>query len=117
MPGTRGFLIVLSLDQVDEGRELRVSTGAGCQLAVARPYGLSVAAHLRDGKIDLRVFGDPASFWRDDIPKHEASLALARGTHRRNRETLHEWSRRPNFERPTTVWNNGSRASSSLQTI
>lgn len=84
MPGTRGFLIVLRLDQVDEGRELRVSTGAGCQLAVARPYGLPVAAHLRDGKIDLRVFGDPASFWRDDIPKHEASLALARGTHRRN---------------------------------
>jgi hypothetical protein len=78
MPGTRGFFNVLSLDHVDEGRELRVSTAADCKVAVARPYGLSVAAHLRDGKIEVRLFGDSASFWRDDMPKHQASLALGR---------------------------------------
>jgi hypothetical protein len=49
-----------------------VSTAADCQVAVARPYGLSVAAHLRDGKIEVRIFGDSASFWRDDMPKHES---------------------------------------------
>ena len=49
---------------MDEGQEPRVSTGGDCQVAVAGPYGLSVAAHLRDGKIDVRVrvFGDPMSF-------------------------------------------------------
>lgn len=35
-PGTWGFLNVLSLFEVDEGRELRVSIGADCQAAVAR---------------------------------------------------------------------------------
>jgi cation diffusion facilitator CzcD-associated flavoprotein CzcO len=41
-----------------------------CEVAVigAGPYGLSVAAHLRDAGIETRVFGEPMSFWRDHMP-------------------------------------------------
>ena len=49
----------------------RVSTGGDCQVVVAGPYGLSVAAHLQDGKIDVRVFDDPIVLARPH-PKHEA---------------------------------------------
>jgi cation diffusion facilitator CzcD-associated flavoprotein CzcO len=42
-----------------------------CEVAVvgAGPYGLAVAAHLTDAGIGVRVFGDPMSFWRDNMPK------------------------------------------------
>ena len=30
----------------------------------AGPYGLAAAAHLRDADVDVRVLGDPMSFWR-----------------------------------------------------
>lgn len=30
----------------------------------AGPYGLAAAAHLRRAGVDLRIFGDPMSFWR-----------------------------------------------------
>ncbi len=42
-----------------------------CEVAVvgAGPYGLAVAAHLTHAKIGVRVFGDPMSFWRDNMPK------------------------------------------------
>src|SRR4051794_29802223 len=30
----------------------------------AGPYGLSAAAHLRRSGAELRIFGDPMSFWR-----------------------------------------------------
>jgi cation diffusion facilitator CzcD-associated flavoprotein CzcO len=69
----------------------------------AGPHGLSATTHLRRAGVEVATVGDPMSFWRH--------------TYGRNQETFHEQSRRPNFERPTTVWNNGSRASSSLQTI
>jgi lysine/ornithine N-monooxygenase len=39
-----------------------------CDVAVvgAGPYGISAAAHLRQrGELDVHVFGDPMSFWRD----------------------------------------------------
>src|ERR1700747_2035832 len=43
-----------------------------CDVAVigAGPYGLSAAAHLRaaDG-LDIRVFGEPMSFWERHMPK------------------------------------------------
>src|ERR1700688_2295488 len=29
----------------------------------AGPYGLSVAAHLKHRRVDLRIFGSPMSFW------------------------------------------------------
>lgn len=35
----------------------------------AGPYGLSVAAHLRQSKIPCRVFGKPMSMWQDHTPK------------------------------------------------
>jgi FAD-dependent urate hydroxylase len=42
-----------------------------CQVAVigAGPYGLSVAAHLLHSGIATRVFGEPMSFWRRQMPK------------------------------------------------
>jgi FAD-dependent urate hydroxylase len=42
-----------------------------CEVAVigAGPYGLSVAAHLRQAGLSTRVFGEPMSFWRDHMPK------------------------------------------------
>src|SRR5580658_10924718 len=42
-----------------------------CEVAVvgAGPYGLGAAAHLIGAGIDVRVFGDPLSFWRDHMPR------------------------------------------------
>jgi thioredoxin reductase len=34
----------------------------------AGPYGLAVAAHLRERKVPLRVFGDPMASWRTRMP-------------------------------------------------
>jgi hypothetical protein len=30
----------------------------------AGPYGLAATAHLRRAGVDVRIFGDPMSFWR-----------------------------------------------------
>jgi cation diffusion facilitator CzcD-associated flavoprotein CzcO len=35
----------------------------------AGPYGLSLAAHLREAGISFRIFGKPMSTWRDHMPK------------------------------------------------
>ena len=35
----------------------------------AGPYGLSLAAHLRDAGISFRIFGHPMTTWRDHMPK------------------------------------------------
>ena len=42
-----------------------------CEVAVigAGPYGLAVAAHLKAAAIATRVFGQPMSFWRDNMPR------------------------------------------------
>jgi len=43
----------------------------GCDVAIigAGPYGLSVAAHLcRVRGLDVRVFGEPMSFWNQNMP-------------------------------------------------
>lgn len=42
-----------------------------CEVAVvgAGPYGLAVAASLKEAGIETRVFGDAMSFWRDNMPK------------------------------------------------
>jgi len=42
-----------------------------CEVAVigAGPYGLAVAAHLKAAAVAVRIFGDPMSFWRDNMPK------------------------------------------------
>ncbi len=34
----------------------------------AGPYGLSLAAHLRDAGLKYRIFGRPMHFWRDHVP-------------------------------------------------
>ena len=42
-----------------------------CDVAIigAGPYGLSAAAHLRRlNGLDLRVFGEPMSFWEQNMP-------------------------------------------------
>jgi FAD-dependent urate hydroxylase len=41
-----------------------------CDVAVlgAGPYGLSVAAHLRQSNLDIRVIGEPMSFWERQMP-------------------------------------------------
>jgi len=45
--------------------------GNACEVAIigAGPYGLSVAAHLRQAGVPVRVFGEPMSFWREHMPK------------------------------------------------
>lgn len=42
-----------------------------CALAIvgAGPYGLAVAAHLRAAQVPFRIFGDPLSFWRNNMPE------------------------------------------------
>ncbi len=35
----------------------------------AGPFGLAVAAHLKARGVATRVFGDPMSFWRQNMPK------------------------------------------------
>ena len=41
-----------------------------CEVAIvgAGPYGLGAAAHLKSAHVDVRIFGDPMSFWRDHMP-------------------------------------------------
>ncbi|NHO31375.1 NAD(P)-binding domain-containing protein [Acetobacter fallax] len=34
----------------------------------AGPYGLSLAAHLRERGVNFRIFGRPMGFWRDHVP-------------------------------------------------
>jgi cation diffusion facilitator CzcD-associated flavoprotein CzcO len=49
----------------------RSTRGSGCDVVVigAGPYGLAVAAYLKDRGGDSRVFGEPMSFWRRNMPK------------------------------------------------
>ena len=46
---------------------MRDSTGAAIPIAIAGagPYGLSVAAHLRNRGVRFRIFGPTMRFWRD----------------------------------------------------
>jgi cation diffusion facilitator CzcD-associated flavoprotein CzcO len=54
-----------------------------CEAVVvgAGPYGLSVAAHLRDAGIAARVFGEPMSFWRNNMPRGMLMRSPWRATH------------------------------------
>ena len=47
-----------------------VHSGDTCDVAIigAGPYGLAVAAHLRAADVAIRVFGEPMSFWRRNMP-------------------------------------------------
>lgn len=54
-----------------------------CEVAVigAGPYGLSVAAHLRQAGLATKVFGEPMSFWRAHMPKGMRLRSPWRATH------------------------------------
>ena len=41
-----------------------------CDVAIvgAGPYGLAAAAHLRAAGVETRMFGEPMSFWRSNMP-------------------------------------------------
>jgi len=47
-----------------------VQTRHRCAVAIvgAGPYGLAAAAHLRAAGLPIRIFGDPLSFWRANMP-------------------------------------------------
>lgn len=46
-------------------------TSVNCDVAIlgAGPYGLSAAAFLRAAGKEVRVFGEPMSFWQDQMPR------------------------------------------------
>ena len=54
-----------------------------CEAVVvgAGPYGLSVASHLRRAGIAARVFGEPMSFWRNNMPRGMLLRSPWRATH------------------------------------
>ena len=54
-----------------------------CEAVVvgAGPYGLSVAAHLRHAGIAARVFGEPMTFWRNNMPRGMLMRSPWRATH------------------------------------
>lgn len=56
---------------------------ATCEVAVigAGPYGLSVAAHLKQAGIATQVFGEPMGFWRYNMPKGMMLRSPWRATH------------------------------------
>ena len=47
-----------------------VHTRNTCDVAIvgAGPYGLAAAAHLRAAGVETRIFGEPMSFWRSNMP-------------------------------------------------
>ena len=47
-----------------------VHTRNTCDVAIvgAGPYGLAAAAHLRAAGVETRIFGEPLSFWRSNMP-------------------------------------------------
>ena len=48
-----------------------MKTSLSHQVAVigAGPYGLATAAYLRAAKIETCVFGEPMSFWENQMPE------------------------------------------------
>jgi cation diffusion facilitator CzcD-associated flavoprotein CzcO len=57
---------------------------ATCDVAIvgAGPYGLSAAAHLRaTNGLDIRVFGEPMSFWERHMPKGMLLRSPLAGSH------------------------------------
>src|ERR1700704_21842 len=57
-------------------------TAGGVAVVGAGPYGLSVAAHLRAANgLDIRVFGEPMSFWETHMPKGMLLRSPLAGSH------------------------------------
>ena len=49
----------------------QTASTSSCEVAIigTGPYGLSVAAHLRDTGVKFRIFGKPMDLWRNHMPK------------------------------------------------
>jgi thioredoxin reductase len=71
-----------------------------CEVAIigTGPYGLSLAAHLKDTGVNFRIFGKPMEVWRRHMPKammlksngYASNLSAPDG----GRSTLKAWARR-----------------------
>jgi len=75
-----------------------VHSGDTCDVAIigAGPYGLAVAAHLRAADVAIRVFGEPMSFWRRNMPAGMKLRSPWNATHiadPRNRHLLDDYFR------------------------
>ena len=57
------------------------SSTCGAVVVGAGPYGLSVAAHLRHAGIAARIFGEPMTFWRNNMPRGMLMRSPWRATH------------------------------------
>src|SRR5258708_6906350 len=67
-------MLVARADRSVMGRFIileRVLTVTTVDIAIigAGPYGLSLAAHLRDGKRSVRIFGSPMHSWSHHMPR------------------------------------------------
>jgi FAD-dependent urate hydroxylase len=71
-PRKRGFAVHEKAEKesgVLKSNAIRVN-GPDCNVTVigAGPYGLSAAAYLREAGVERRVFGEPMSFWANQMP-------------------------------------------------
>ncbi|ACL61618.1 FAD-dependent oxidoreductase [Methylobacterium nodulans] len=48
----------------------RNSSALDVAIVGAGPYGLSLAAHLREQGVEFRIFGEPMGLWKDNMPKN-----------------------------------------------
>ncbi len=76
-----------------------------CEVAVvgAGPYGLGAAAHLKAAHVDIRVFGNPMSFWREHMPGGMNIRSAWHATHLSDpnrRFTLDSFAQQRGFVRP-----------------
>lgn len=82
-----------------------VRTGGDCEVAIigAGPYGLATAAHMRAAGMSVRVFGDPLSFWRQNMPDGMKLRSPWIATHiadPANRYTLDDYYREAGLQKP-----------------
>ncbi|MGZ5853096.1 MAG: NAD(P)-binding domain-containing protein [Xanthobacteraceae bacterium] len=69
----------------------------------AGPFGLGAAAHLKAAQVDVGVFGESFSFWRDHMPRGMFIRSSWDATHLsdpQRRFTLNAYSRQCGFARP-----------------
>ena len=85
-----------------------VRISESCDVAVigAGPYGVAVAAHLRAARIAARVFGEPISFWRHNMPDGIKLRSPWIATHiaaPQDRYQLDDYYREAGMQRPTLL--------------
>jgi len=82
-----------------------IRTQHACELAIigAGPYGLATAAHARAAGAEVRVFGEPMSFWRGHMPngmKLRSPWIATHIAHPQGRLTLDEHFREVGLDVP-----------------